>query len=148
MSVELTPPPYAFIIDTDSYSGNFEREMCAYVTGTVGDCGAGTDVALIAVPEMAEMALWFEEHIVQVPDHHGCSRPTSLWPDPNGENNSVAIFLDAMPDTQFMMDRAEAFVANPPGSTGKFALGPGKILGFRLLKLELQTTIVWEDHNA
>ena len=25
---------YKFIIDTNSYSGNFEREMCAYMTGT------------------------------------------------------------------------------------------------------------------
>ncbi len=28
---------YVFIIDTDSYSGNFEREMAAYVAGAVGE---------------------------------------------------------------------------------------------------------------
>ena len=27
------PAPWEFIIDTDSYAGNFERELCAYVTG-------------------------------------------------------------------------------------------------------------------
>ena len=26
-------PAYKVIIDTDSYAGNFERELCAYVTG-------------------------------------------------------------------------------------------------------------------
>ncbi|KKK83825.1 hypothetical protein LCGC14_2789530, partial [marine sediment metagenome] len=32
---------WIFIIDTDSYAGNFEREMCAYITGRVGECGVG-----------------------------------------------------------------------------------------------------------
>jgi len=145
MSIELAP--YMFVIDTDSYAGNFEREMCAYVTGVVGECGVGDDVALIAVEELAEMALWFDEHTVQMSDHDGCHRPTSLWPSPDGGNNSVAIFLDALPDTQLMLDRADAFVAAPPGLTGKFKLGPNKILAYRLLKLELQTTTIWEKWN-
>lgn len=34
---------YSFIIDTNSYAGNFEREMCAYLTGQVGDCGVGDE---------------------------------------------------------------------------------------------------------
>lgn len=34
-----------FIIDTDSYSGNFEREMCAYITGHIGDCLVGFEEA-------------------------------------------------------------------------------------------------------
>jgi len=36
---------YKFIIDTDQYAGNFEREMCAYLTGTVGECGVGDEFA-------------------------------------------------------------------------------------------------------
>ncbi len=32
------PNPYLFVIDTDTYAGNFEREMCAYVTGQIGEC--------------------------------------------------------------------------------------------------------------
>ncbi|MCY8499753.1 hypothetical protein P8917_09350 [Bacillus atrophaeus] len=34
-----------FIIDTNSYSGNFEREMCAYLTGHIGDCQVGFEEA-------------------------------------------------------------------------------------------------------
>jgi len=36
---------YLFIIDTDSYSGNFEREMTAFMTGAVGECGVGGEYA-------------------------------------------------------------------------------------------------------
>jgi hypothetical protein len=28
---------YIFVIDTDSYSGNFEREMTGWITGPDGD---------------------------------------------------------------------------------------------------------------
>lgn len=34
---------YGLIIETDSYAGNFEREMCAYVVGHIGDCEVGED---------------------------------------------------------------------------------------------------------
>ena len=34
---------YTIIIDTDEYSGNFEREMCAYCTGQVGECEVGEE---------------------------------------------------------------------------------------------------------
>ena len=147
--IELTPPPYAFIIDTDSYAGNFEREMCAYVTGVIGECTAGADVALIALEELGSQALWFEEHAVQVPDDHGCHRPTSMWNNTGDTKfHSVAIFLDAIPNLKLMADRARAFVAKPPGLTGKFELGPCKILGFRLTKMELRTTTHWEEPNA
>lgn len=26
------------VIDTTSFTGNYERELCAYLTGQVGDC--------------------------------------------------------------------------------------------------------------
>lgn len=28
---------YKFIVDTNKYSGNFERDMCDYMTGAYGD---------------------------------------------------------------------------------------------------------------
>ena len=36
---------YGFIVDTDSYAGNFEREMCAYMTGHIGECSVGEEYA-------------------------------------------------------------------------------------------------------
>ena len=32
-----TKMKYLFVIDTDSYAGNFEREMCAYLTNQIGE---------------------------------------------------------------------------------------------------------------
>lgn len=32
MAQKITSP-FAFVIDTDRYAGNFERMMCGYVTG-------------------------------------------------------------------------------------------------------------------
>lgn len=30
---------YTFVIDTEQYAGNFEREICAFVTGRRGEYG-------------------------------------------------------------------------------------------------------------
>jgi len=32
---------YIFIVDTEKYAGDFERQLTAYCTGQVGDCGVG-----------------------------------------------------------------------------------------------------------
>ena len=31
------PDHFLLVIDTNSYAGNFERQLCAYVTGQIGD---------------------------------------------------------------------------------------------------------------
>jgi len=38
-------PPVLFVVDTDHHAGNFERELCAYVTGQVGDYEPNTMVS-------------------------------------------------------------------------------------------------------
>jgi len=35
ISGDFDPKDYIFVIDTDSYAGNFERDMCAFLTGRV-----------------------------------------------------------------------------------------------------------------
>lgn len=32
---------YSLIVETNRYVGSFEREMCAFMTGHIGDCGVG-----------------------------------------------------------------------------------------------------------
>ncbi len=94
---------WTFIVDTDKYSGNFEREMCAFMTGRVGECGCGDDLA----------ALFFEEtgnnpdephevnpHIVEQPDDHGCYRPCSIHPTPGFFNDGFGgEYPDSILDT-------------------------------------------------
>ena len=79
-----------FVIDTDAYAGNFERPMCAYLTGQVGDCGVGEEYAEMfkQCPEEAYEEA-FEDLIVHVPDDHGCCRPVSIYATPGFWNDGM-----------------------------------------------------------
>lgn len=145
--------PWVFIIDTDQYAGNFEREMCAYCTGTVGQCEVG-----------GEMANLFEEDFKLEADNYGednpfmdyidnwvmgedgCGRPTSIWRNPTGDNyNSVAIFFEQEPTEEhikIMKERSQNFVKNRPDKKDYGNMEPFNVLGFRLLKQEVTTTKV------
>ena len=72
---------WIFVIDTDSYAGNFERDMCAYITGVLGDCEVGDEFAKLYDKEM-NTGRWegiFADYLEQRPDEHGCCRPCSCW---------------------------------------------------------------------
>ncbi len=115
-------------IDTTDYSGNFERPMCAYVTGQIGECEVGSGLAAIANSEIDENLLdWMEEHIVQESDDKGCHRPCAIWPTPvrpvprkfsrSAAYESVAIFFDEVPAQEIIdliIVRAKEFAANRP----------------------------------
>jgi hypothetical protein len=38
----VTSKEYYLVIRTTAYAGNFERELCAHLTGAVRDCGVGS----------------------------------------------------------------------------------------------------------
>lgn len=83
---------YAIVIKTDSYAGNFEREMCAYVTGHTGDCEVGEEF----VDE--DIAKKFVNIIGNEQDDNGCYRPVALGCDIDGyTNQDVVIFFDDKP---------------------------------------------------
>lgn len=136
---------YAFVIDTNSYAGNFEREMTAYLTGVVGDCTVGEQL-------IETLPINFENKIQQVADEHGCYRPTTCWIEPNTkQNNSVAIFFYEKPTTEeidFMKERVKNFdnIFKTKGRMAEFHKNKPeiKILGFRLIEFkrsENETTI-------
>lgn len=105
---------FAFVIDTNSYAGNFEREMTAYITGEIGECGVGENI----IQEEFDYTI-FQDYIKQVPDDSGCYRPTSIWPIKRYEGFinqtdyfAVAIFFEEMPNDEqvkIMKERAQAF---------------------------------------
>lgn len=82
MSSKPNTDCWAFIIDTDTYAGNFERELCAHITGHIGDCGVGDDFVESGIE------LRFKT-ILQIPDDRGCYRPCSIWPTPGYLNNGM-----------------------------------------------------------
>lgn len=105
---------YIFLIHTDSYAGNFEREMCAYSTGRIGECEVGEEEASNFKREFDETICEDFANIIESrPDDGGCWRPCEMW-DEAGKNeyHSVAIFFLAKPSAelvQIMKNRSEEF---------------------------------------
>lgn len=76
---------YGFIIDTNEYSGNFERELCAFVTGHIGECGVGDEEA----EEFLDGGNTKLPYVMDVADEHGCSRPCEIYPTEGIWNNGM-----------------------------------------------------------
>lgn len=111
---------FVFIIDTDTYAGNFERQLCAYVTGHVGDCGVGREVVDkdLEYPEL---------DILQVAGETSTYRPCSIYPNLKGIYGSVGIFFESLPtqdNINFLVKRSREYM--------NLYRKENKLLGFRL----------------
>ena len=85
-----------FVVHTDSYSGNFERDLCAYITGQIGECGVGDDMARDFIEDEGdETAELFGEIVNQVQDENGIWRPCEIYPTPGRLNNGMGKNFDA-----------------------------------------------------
>lgn len=72
---------WIFVIDTDEYAGNFERELTAYLTGQVGECGVGDHMAEAYVKETGDKDKEkFGDLLEHRADDRGCHRPCSIYP--------------------------------------------------------------------
>lgn len=87
--MQWQPDHYLFVIDTDTYAGSFERQMCAYVTGQIGECEVGKENAELAMQEIPDVVARLEELIESVPDEDGCHRPVSIFPTPGWFNHGM-----------------------------------------------------------
>lgn len=83
-----------FVIDTEQYAGNFERELTAYVTGHVGECGVGKKQAAqffkelaIEDPDEVDAEDYWDDLIGTEGDEHACYRPCKIYPTPGWFNN-------------------------------------------------------------
>lgn len=95
---------YLYVIDTDSYAGAFEREMCAFITGIFGECNVGEEMAKAAIEELtSEELAWMESNVYAEPDDSGCFRPVSTFPNPRWYNidGKHFRFADKMPEGKF-----------------------------------------------
>lgn len=83
-----------FIIDTNSYSGNFERQMAAYIIAHSEDCGVGSEESDIAEKELTEEEFdWFEENMRCIDSEHGY-RFCTIWSTPNRYNDGMGKHYD------------------------------------------------------
>ena len=80
---------WLFVIDTDTYAGNFERSLTAWCTGQIGECGVGEEYAASFKEDHPEMIDVFEDLVIQIPDEHGCHRPTAAYPTPGYWNDGL-----------------------------------------------------------
>jgi hypothetical protein len=89
--------PYAIIVNTNEYTGNFEREFCAFTTGAIGECGVGDE-------ESENYNVWAGQNKIKVDlladytdsmaDDSGCHRPVSIYDDTGtGDYNDIIIYL-------------------------------------------------------
>jgi len=120
---------YLFIINTDRYAGNFEREMCAYSTGVIGDCEVGDRQADDFIETYNKTIRdFFEKNIEQRPDDHGCYRPVEIYnnnPNIDNEYHSLVIYFEAQPTSDMI-----AIMKNRSIEYGK--LNNIKVLSFEL----------------
>lgn len=130
---------FIFVIKTNSYAGNFEREMCGYVTGQVGECGVGDENAAFFQSDNPDNDE-FEDLIISFPDDHGCYRPVTIW---GNESTDVAIFFESQPTEEqltFLRQRAREFAVMTDPENGKHTVIT--ISGFELIEY---TVIYKED---
>jgi hypothetical protein len=91
---------YFFVIHTDQYTGNFERQLCAYLTGQVGECEVGSEMAQLAEEQEPEWVEWCDTQIEMRADDRGCYRPVSIYPTPGWFNSGMG---DVYPDSEWGM---------------------------------------------
>lgn len=83
-----TSQRYIVAIDTDSYAGNFERQLCAYATGHVGECGVGAEEAEDYENSTNDDTLF--RHIQERDDDNDdCPRPVAITETPGWFNDGV-----------------------------------------------------------
>lgn len=82
---------FKLVVDTAQYSGNFEREMCAYITGQFGECGVGEEWVKNYSPTIRHLD-WWSKHIVNRANdsESPCYRPVAIYPSAGWFNNGRA----------------------------------------------------------
>lgn len=140
--------PWLFVIDTADYAGNFERDLCAFITGKVGDCGQGDEMVELFMRQVEKSDEYLFDNVITEADDHGCWRPVTIYQTCPGKNNSVAIFFENRPSSQqieTMKERTLMF-AKMPNKWMPSTPFISEITGFRLIKNKVVRTT--EEENV
>ena len=95
---------YKLIIQTNQYAGNFERELCAYLTGQIGDCEVGLEVAESfeeVCPE--DICAEIQDITTSEVDDRGTYRPVGICFDleeSSGGNSALEIYFESLPSVE------------------------------------------------
>lgn len=106
------------IIHTDKYSGNFERELCAYVTGLTNESRVGDEIACETQNNLQHFDWWDEnadfENLVEI------------WPTPGYINNGMGKHYLDTPENRILA-AAEKIVSLEKYHSGKISMLQQKI---------------------
>ena len=120
---------YRVLVKTNCYAGNFEREMCAFMTGCIGECEVGEEFVDEGVREK------FKGFIERKADDNGCFRPVEVGED----SNDFVIFFREEPSSEqieLMAERAKLFENTRPY---KYLDEDFKFLGIEVLQITTVT---------
>lgn len=143
---------WMFVIDTDSYAGNFERHMAGYVVGGISD-GHGDKESEVFDREVPKEIAEDIQAIIDYPllEHDGigytANNAICETPGEGGKYQSVAIFFEERPtqdQLSFMMERAKKYMAAPKAKDS-IASKPDNLVGFRLIKTAVSRRTMWKS---
>lgn len=140
MSTEVK---YQLVVETNSYAGNFEREMTAFATGVLGECGVGEEmIESFSTAAVAYSGLKspFENLMEGVYDDGGCSRPTTISQNHDGNYHNVTMFMHQRPsdnDLAFITQRIRSYPEYLGAS--QCEAEDLEILGIKLNRIEIST---------
>jgi hypothetical protein len=80
---------FSFIIDTDKYAGNFEREICAFVTGRIGEDGVGEEEGTQYIKDGYDPLEFVENRFDEDDLEDDTYRPVNVYPTPGWFNHGL-----------------------------------------------------------
>jgi hypothetical protein len=119
---------WGFKVKTNTYAGNFEREICSYMAGQIGECGVGKNF-------IDENITNKFSNIKDLPDDYGCYRPVQL---DESDSNNLIIFFETEPtkeQIEILKKRSYNFKENSN-------FGDINILGFELILFGKYGTLI------
>lgn len=113
---------WIFVVDTEQYAGNFERQMCAFMTGMIGECGVGEEEARLYYQQTGLVERDFDWECVDIrgsvedlnnpfanfitnrSDEYECGRPASTWTTPGWFNHGMGGYFRDGQEEEALID--------------------------------------------
>lgn len=153
LPLDLQLPEWWLVIDTNSYAGNFERELSGWCLGVTGEShGIPEAMTFIETYRNDEWALRLDETISCVGEH---GERCTMWPTPKAPlteqgtvpYNSVGVPFSKRPTHRhmtFVMARAQEFARKARAKefktgTAQFVDDKLEIRGVRVVRVRVST---------
>jgi len=118
---------YVFVVDTEQYAGNFERELCGYIAGRTDypETHGGLEVAIARLEITKEVWKYLQEHVIRCaeqPDDLPIDTPVIIYPTPGWFNDGMGGHFKEGQETEAYKSykqTVEKYIAEHKGATLK-----------------------------